>query len=103
MNRNQVLSLLTQRRREISAFGVKRLAVFGSVARNAAGPNSDVDVLVEFEGTATFDQYIELNFYLEDLLQCPVDLLTNTSLRDFLRDAVEQEAIDVQGLTPVSR
>lgn len=103
MNQAQAIALLTQYHRELSAFRIKRLALFGSVARNAAGPASDVDVLVEFDGSPTFDQYVELNFFLEALLQRPVDLVTTGSLRDFMRDAVEQEAIDVQGLSPVSR
>lgn len=103
MNQVQVIALLTQHRRELATFGIKRLALFGSVARDAAGPASDVDVLVEFDGKPTFDQYMELNFFLEALLQRPVDLVTSGSLRDFMRDVVEQEAIDVQGLSPVSR
>ncbi|MBI2939097.1 MAG: metallopeptidase family protein, partial [Chloroflexi bacterium] len=55
-------------------FGVKSLALFGSVARDEAGPESDVDVLVEFDGPPTFDQYIGLKLYLEDLLGAHVDL-----------------------------
>lgn len=102
MKRDEALETLTRHRRDLSAFGVKRLAVFGSVARDAAGPTSDVDVLVEFNAAPTFDGYINLNLYLETLLQRPVDLVTFASLRESWRGNIEQEACDVPGLRPIS-
>lgn len=57
---------------------------------------SDVNVLVEFEGRATFDQYMELKFYLEDLLGCPVDLVTRKALKPRLRPYLEKEAVYVE-------
>jgi predicted nucleotidyltransferase len=76
-------------------FGVRHLALFGSVARNEAHPGSDVDLLVEFDGPATSDRYFGLQFYLEDLLGRPVDLVTDKALRPELRPHVEREAIRV--------
>ncbi len=76
-------------------FGVLDLALFGSVARNRATAGSDVDILVSFDGPATSDRYFGLQFYLEDLLGCPVDLVTNTALRPELRPFIEREAIHV--------
>ncbi|MCS6786167.1 MAG: nucleotidyltransferase family protein [Thiobacillaceae bacterium] len=76
-------------------FGVKRLLLFGSTARNEARPGSDVDLLVEFEGPATFDGYFGLLHYLETLLGRPVDLVTPRSLPERLRGMIEHEAIDV--------
>jgi len=72
--------------------GVASLTVFGSVARNQAKPNSDVDFVVEFTGVPTFDRYMRLKFFLEDLLKCHVDLTTNPSIRPELRPSVEQDA-----------
>lgn len=103
MKRDEILDTLTRHCQDLSTFGLKRLAVFGSVARDAACPTSDVDVLVEFDGPPTFDRYIDLNLYLESLLQCPVDLVTAASLRETWRSAIEQEACDVPGLRSFSR
>jgi predicted nucleotidyltransferase len=54
-----------------------------------------VDLLVEFEGQATFDQYMDLKFYLEQLLGCQVDLVTRQALKPRLRPVVEEEALYV--------
>ena len=68
MDRGENLRLLSEHRDELrKRFGVKSLAVFGSVARGEAGPDSDVDILVEFESSPGFDGYMALKFYLEDL------------------------------------
>jgi hypothetical protein len=74
---------------------VKSLALFGSVARDEAGPESDVDVLVEFDGAATYDRYCDLRFYLEDLLTSRIDLVTSDGLRTRIRPYVERDAIRV--------
>lgn len=96
MNRTQILDMLTTRRHEIaSRYGVKQLAVFGSAARDELDSGSDVDVLVEFSGPATFRAYMDLKFYLEDLLGRPVDLVTDKALRQELRPHVERELIRV--------
>ena len=81
--------MLTQR------FGVTRLALFGSTARDSAKTNSDVDILVSFDGVATSQRYFGVQFYLEDLLGCAVDLVTEKALRPELRQYIELEAIDV--------
>ena len=95
-NRSTILGLLAERRQDIAArFGVKRVALFGSAARDELDTTSDVDVLVEFEGPATFAAYMDLKFYLEDLLGRPVDLVTDNALRKELRPYVEKEMIRV--------
>ena len=76
-------------------FGLRRLAVFGSVARGEATTGSDVDLLVDFEGTPDFDRYMDLKFYLEDLLGRKVDLATTGALRPRLKPRIEQEAVNV--------
>ena len=69
MNREQVLSLLNQHREDIrQRFAIKHLALFGSAAWDEMHEGSDVDVLVEFEGPATFDGYMGLKSFLEGLL-----------------------------------
>jgi len=96
MKNTEIIQLLRQHRDELrKRFGVKSLAVFGSVARGEAGPKSDVDILVEFEGRATFDRYMGLKFFLEDLLGRRVDLVTRKALKPRMRPFVEREAIYV--------
>lgn len=74
---------------------VKSLAVFGSVARDEAQPASDLDLLVEFDGPTTFDRYMDAKIFIEDLLNCPVDLVTRKGVRRELASSVEREAIRV--------
>jgi hypothetical protein len=93
MHRDEILTILRQHRAEIQGFGVKSLAIFGSVARDEAKSESDVDLLVEFEGKVTFDHYMDLKFYLEDRLAMKVDLVTQKMLRPHIRQTVEKEAI----------
>lgn len=96
MDRDQTLALLTEHKPVLAErFGVRRLALFGSMARGTARPDSDVDVLVGFEQPPTSDQYFGAQFYLEDLLGRPVDLVTETALRERLRPYVERDAIPV--------
>jgi predicted nucleotidyltransferase len=76
-------------------FGVQSLAIFGSVARNEASAGSDVDVLVDFEGRPTFDHYMGLKLYLEELFGVAVDLAIPSDLRPALRPRIEEEALRV--------
>ncbi len=93
MNKNQVLATLATI--DYTRFGVKSLELFGSVARDESGVTSDVDILVEFEETPTFDHYIGLKFYLEDLLGTKVDLVEKALLHPSIRSTVEDEVISV--------
>ena len=96
MNRQTTLRLLAEHKSYLaSQFGVTRLALFGSTARDAATAGSDVDVLVAFDGPATSARYFGVQFYLEDLLHRPVDLVTDKALRPELRTFIEQEAVHV--------
>lgn len=79
-------------------FGVKRIGIFGSFARGEQKRSSDVDVLVEFtEGQATFDNFMQLVYYLEDLFGRNVDLVTVSGIDKYLRPRVEREVIWVEG------
>ncbi len=77
-----------------SHYDVLHLSIFGSVARNEAGPKSDIDILVEFN-KPTFDNFMELKFFLEDLLHRNVDLVTKDSLKPRLKSFIEKESIHV--------
>ena len=96
MSRARVLELLTQSKPILmERYGVTRLALFGSAASDAARPDSDLDILVAFDGPATSERYFGVQFYLEDLFGCPVDLVTEKALREELRPFIEQEAVHV--------
>ena len=96
MNRSAVLQLLNEHREQVrERFGAKRLALFGSAARDELRDDSDIDVLVEFDGPATFDGYFDLKTYLEQLLGRPVDLVTEKGLRPRARRHVEKDLIRV--------
>lgn len=73
-------------------FGVRELAVFGSVARGEATAASDLDVLVDFEGPATFDRFMGLKLFLEDAFGRRVDLVTRPALKPRIRDRILAEA-----------
>ena len=96
MDRTRVLALLAHSKPTLAArYGVTRLALFGSTARNTAQPTSDIDILVTFDGPATADRYFGVQFHLEDLLGRPVDLVTDKALRPELRPYVERDARNV--------
>jgi predicted nucleotidyltransferase len=96
MNRDTVLASLRERLPLLQErFGVQRLRLFGSMARDTARADSDVDVLVAFDGLATARRYFGVQFYLEDLLGRPVDLVTEKALRERLRPFVERDAIAI--------
>lgn len=75
-------------------YGVQELWIFGSSARGEAN-ESDLDVIVDFDGPATFDRYMGLKFFLEDSLDMQVDLATRRMLRPLLRGRIEREAVRV--------
>lgn len=96
MNRADIIAILTQHKPELQRrFGVLHMALFGSRARDHAREDSDADVLVAFDGPASSARYFGVQFYLEDVLGCPVDLVTEKALRPQLRPFVERDAIHV--------
>jgi hypothetical protein len=96
VDRDQVLGILADHQEEMKQFGVKSLAVFGSVARGEARSKSDVDLLVEFDPVSKrigLLAFVRLRHRLEELLERHVDLVTPKALKRQLRDQVLKEAI----------
>jgi predicted nucleotidyltransferase len=86
---SQLRALLPEVR---TRFRVRELAVFGSVARGQATDSSDLDLLVDFEGPATFDAFMGLKLFLEDSLAVRIDLVTRSALKPRLRARIETES-----------
>jgi predicted nucleotidyltransferase len=96
MKKEVVVTLPKDHIREIrQRFSVQRLCLFGSVVRDESVDDSDVDVLVVFSQKPTFDRFMDLKFYLEELLGTRVDLVTDKALRPQVRQAIEGEIVDV--------
>ena len=97
LTREQVLAKLSEHRENIRSFGVRSLGLFGSVARGENTTASDLDFLVEFD-RKSFDAYMDLKAYLENLFGCPVDLVLANTLKPRLREPILNEAIHAPGL-----
>jgi len=81
-----ILTKLEENTATIKKFGVKRIGLFGSYLRKEQKPTSDIDILVEFEkGKVTFDNYMDLKFFLEDLFECKVDLVMKDAIKPDLK------------------
>jgi predicted nucleotidyltransferase len=91
MKREKVLKILHDHQAELEARGIRNLALFGSVARDEAQPESDVDILVEFDRPVGLFALVELQEYLEDILGCEVDLGTPDSLKERIRQNVMED------------
>ena len=92
LNNREMLKNLLAEREHIKKYGVKRIGLFGSFIRNEQKETSDIDILVEFEkGMKTFDNYMELKFYLEKLLGCRVDLVTADALKPQIKPHIMRD------------
>ena len=95
--REDVLKRLQEHQHEMRKFGVRRLGLFGSTARGESRPDSDLDFLVELERNS-FDAYMDLKFFLEDLFHCHVDLVLADTIKPRLREGILKETEYVPGL-----
>jgi hypothetical protein len=95
--REDVFRRLEEHRPEMRQFGVRRLGRFGSAVRGESRPDSDLDFLVELEQNS-FDSYMDLKFFLEDLFQCHVDLVLADTIKPQLREGILKETKYVTGL-----
>lgn len=96
LRRDEVLETLRAHKATLAGqFGVTSISLFGSVARDQAEDNSDIDVLVEFESPPGWRNYFGAQVFLEDVLGRPVDLTTLAEIRREVRPYVEKDTINV--------
>ncbi len=91
----EVKKILSDHKNELLKKGVRALALFGSVARNESTSKSDVDILVDFDSKKGLFFFVELKNFLEELLDCKVDLVTKSALHPALKKRILSEAKDV--------
>lgn len=93
--RAEVVERIKSRREDLRSFGVASLQLFGSVARDEAGPDSDVDLLVKFDAPVTSEAFFGVKFLLEDLLDRRIDLVTEAAMREPIQRAIQKELLRV--------
>ena len=96
IGRHEALAILSSLKPELTRrFGVTRLGLFGSTVHDKSGPDSDVDIVVAFDGPATSSRYFGVQFLLEDALSHPVDLVTEKAMRPELQPYIYKELVNV--------
>jgi len=95
MQKQTVIDILSAHAQELRSCGLKSVALFGSTARDEAAPDSDIDLLVEFDGSIGMFRYLRVRRYLSGLLGADIDLVTHAALRSEMKDSILQEAVDV--------
>ncbi|MDJ0578521.1 nucleotidyltransferase family protein [Crocosphaera sp.] len=96
MKKQQALDILAQNKALLQEkYGVTKIALFGSTARDTATQTSDIDILISFDEKANSKKYFGVLFYLEDIFKCPIDLITENALRPELQPYVDLEKIYV--------
>jgi predicted nucleotidyltransferase len=96
LTKTDVARILDENRERIAALGVRRIALFGSVVRGEARPDSDVDLLVQFDpDLKNLRNFMDLADLLEDVLERPVEVVTTEALSPFIGPHILREAEDV--------
>ena len=96
INKASLLDCLKSHRNEIKAFGVKSLGLFGSFVRNTPSEHSDIDLLVDFEpNQKTYDNFMDLSFFLENLCGRKIELVTPQSLNKYIGPHILKEVENV--------
>lgn len=93
LRRDEILKILRENRALLDTYGVARLSLFGSVARDEAREGSDIDLLVEFNRAVGLFEFVRLKRALGELVGHPVDLVTPGALKPQLRDRILGEAV----------
>ena len=96
MDREAIFSALREAEPELKKRGVHSLAIFGSVARGNYTENSDLDVLVTFSRPVGLFEFMRIKFFLEEITQCRVDLVTPDALRPEMKETILREAVHVR-------
>jgi uncharacterized protein len=92
MRFNTAQKILKAHQEDLSHYGVRALAVFGSIARNEETKESDIDILVDFDSKLGLFAFVGLKNHLKDILDCDVDLVTKKALHPALRKRILSEA-----------
>ncbi len=95
--KEEIFAVLDSHMETIKGFSVRSLSLFGSAVRGEATADSDLDFVVEFDNL-TFDNYMDLKFFLEDLFASTVDLVIEEDIKPLLRPIISREMIHVPGL-----
>jgi uncharacterized protein len=91
-SKQDILKTLKQSQSQLRSLGVRRIGLFGSFVRNEQAADSDIDLLVEFEADQkTFDNFMELSFFLEEALGHKIDLVTTESLSPYIGPYILKE------------
>lgn len=91
-NKNEVLELILLNKQKILEFGIQSIGLFGSYVRNENIESSDIDFIVRFnEGKKNYQNFVHLSFFLSDLFQRKIELLTEESLSPYLKDNILKE------------
>jgi predicted nucleotidyltransferase len=95
MNRQDAIAILIAHRDDLRARGVRRAALFGSVARGEGRPDSDLDILIELDPDAEIGifEYVSIKRYIAELFTSPVDVVDRESLKAHVRPSAESDAI----------
>ncbi len=89
MNGEEIIAFFKNNKSKLANFGISKIGLFGSYSKNKENQNSDIDILVEFkEGKKTFDNYMDLKFYLEDKLRKKVDLVIDQNIKEELKSEI---------------
>ena len=95
--REDILKMLQKKKKALQSYGVQSLSLFGSCVRGEETDVSDLDFVVEFKKNS-FDAYMDLKIFLEELFGCKVDLVLADSIKPRLRETILREAVHVPGL-----
>jgi len=94
-----ILEMLEDNKNKIGQYGVKRIGLFGSYCKNEQRKESDIDILVEFKkGKKTFDNYMDLKFFLEDIFDCTVDLVVKEAIKIDLKSSIMRSVKYASGI-----
>jgi|SRR3989339_826278 len=97
MSKQSILKKIIKNRSKVRQFDVKKIGLFGSYANGTQKKNSDIDILVEFR-KKTFDNYMNLKFFLEKLLKTKIDLVLSDALKPQLKSSILKEVEYAQGI-----
>ena len=89
---NQAKKIIQSHKKDLNKLGVRTLALFGSVARDESTRKSDVDIMIDFDSKKGLFVFIDIKSYLEEILDCDVDLVTKNALHPALKQNILKEA-----------